>query len=141
MHFLSGLAIYLHVFVFEDETKRALDPMGSDRSGPYSGQVLWGLDGAGEESPRRGQHHVRSLVIRPERVDRQCPLVSRAPLLQHGAMACPGSFRSDPGRLVTASDSSSPRRRTCHIATNVERVNPRPCSTPNFTSGNLPSEC
>lgn len=39
-------------------------------------QVLWGLDGSGETPPRRGQHHVRSLVIRPERVDRQCPLVS-----------------------------------------------------------------
>lgn len=59
---------------------------------PCSGQVLWGLDGAGEESPRRGQHHVRSLVIRPERVDRQCPLVSRATLLRNRAMACPGSF-------------------------------------------------
>ncbi|CAM9817207.1 unnamed protein product [Ectocarpus fasciculatus] len=37
--------------------------------------VLWGLDGSGEAPARVGQHHVRSLVIRPERVDRQCPLV------------------------------------------------------------------
>eukprot|EP00752_Nemacystus_decipiens_P016769 g15006.t1 len=37
--------------------------------------VLWGLDGSGQAPPRIGQHHVRSLVIRPERVDRQCPLV------------------------------------------------------------------
>lgn len=38
-------------------------------------KVLWGLDGSGDGPPRVGQHHVRSLVIRPERVDRQCPLV------------------------------------------------------------------
>ncbi|CBJ30639.1 conserved unknown protein [Ectocarpus siliculosus] len=37
--------------------------------------VLWGLDGSGDAPARVGQHHVRSLVIRPERVDRQCPLV------------------------------------------------------------------